>query len=150
MKKIGLIVFFLLLLIIPACAQDVIRGHVVDEATGEGIGFASVQYKGINLVTVTDPQGRFTIRLLKGKKLTLKIKGKTYKAKTNKKGKAIFKITKLNKRGKFKAVVKFAGDKCYKKVTKKVKITVKGTLYKTVSKGSKDKATVKKIQKALK
>ena len=97
-------------------------------------------------VTLKDNLGR----ALKSKKLTLKVKGKTYKAKTNKKGKAIFKITKLNKRGKFKAVVKFAGDKCYKKVTKKVKITVKGTLYKTVSKGSKDKATVKKIQKALK
>ncbi|SNU04401.1 CarboxypepD_reg-like domain-containing protein [Prevotellaceae bacterium MN60] len=80
MKKIGLIVFFLLLLIIPACAQDVIRGHVVDEATGEGIGFASVQYKGINLVTVTDPQGRFTIRLLKGKKLTISVLG--YKTRT--------------------------------------------------------------------
>ena len=63
-------------------------------------------------------------KALAKKQLTLKIKGKTYKAKTNAKGKAVFKI-KLNKKGKFKATVTFKGDKLYKKVTKKVKITIK-------------------------
>jgi hypothetical protein len=58
-------------------------------------------------------------------KVTLKIKGKTYKAKTNAKGKATFKITKLNKKGKYKATIKFAGNSNYKAATKKVKITVK-------------------------
>jgi len=58
-----IVLLFLQILLLPLQAQEVIRGHVVDEATGEGIGFASVQYKGINLVTITDPQGRFTIRL---------------------------------------------------------------------------------------
>ena len=52
-------------------------------------------------------------------KLTLKIKKKTYKAKTNKKGKATFKIKKLTKRGKYKAVIKYRGNGCYKAVSKK-------------------------------
>ena len=74
---------------------------------------------------------KYTITLKAGKKaikkvkVSLKVKGKTYKAKTNAKGKAIFKIKKLTKKGKYNAVVKFAGNKYYKKATKKVKITIK-------------------------
>ena len=87
-------------------------------------------------------------------KLTLKVKGKTYSAKTNSKGKAVFKITKLNKKGTYKAVIKFNGDKYYAKSGKNTKITVKAskskTTFKTVSQGSKDAKTVKKIQQALK
>ena len=76
MKKIRIIgLMLLLMMILPLQAQDLIRGRVVDEATGEGIGFASVQYKGHNLVAITDPQGRFTIRLLKGKRLTISVLG---------------------------------------------------------------------------
>ena len=89
-------------------------------------------------------------KAMKNKKVTLKVKGKTYTAKTNSKGKATFKLTKLTKKGKYTAVIKYAGDKHYQEVTKKVKITVKAPAWKTVSKGSKDKATIKKIQKALK
>ena len=74
------IIFLWLLLVLPTQAQDIISGHVVDEATGEGIGFASVQYKGVNLTTITDPQGRFSIRLIKGKRLTISVLG--YKTKT--------------------------------------------------------------------
>jgi hypothetical protein len=55
---------------------------------------------------------------LKGKKITFKIKGKTYKAKTNKKGIATVKIKKL-KAGKYKIVAK------YGKITSTSKITVK-------------------------
>ena len=64
-------------------------------------------------------------KAIKNAKVTIKVKGKTYKAKTNSKGKATFKIKKLTKRGKHKATVKFAGNKYYNKVTKKVRITVK-------------------------
>ena len=64
-------------------------------------------------------------KVMKKVKLTLKVKGKTYKATTNAKGKATFKITKLTKRGKFAAKITYKGDKYYNKVTKKVKITVK-------------------------
>ena len=62
---------------------------------------------------------------MKKAKVTLKVKGKTYKAKTNKKGKAIFKITKLTKKGKYTGTIKFAGNKYFKSATKNVKITVK-------------------------
>ena len=64
-------------------------------------------------------------KAVKKVQVTLKIKGKTYKAKTNAKGKATFKIKKLTKKGKHKAVIKFAGNKNYKACSKKVKITIK-------------------------
>ena len=57
-------------------------------------------------------------------KLTLKVKGKTYKAKTNNKGKATFKI-KINKKGKYKATITYKGNSKYKKVSKTLKIIIK-------------------------
>ena len=87
--------------------------------------------------------------VIKNAKVYLKVNGKTYKATTNSKGKATFKITKLNKKGSFKATVTYKGSKYYNKVTKKVSIKVIST-WKTISKGSKLKSTVKKIQRALK
>jgi predicted outer membrane repeat protein len=62
---------------------------------------------------------------IKKAKVTLKVNGKTYSAKTNSKGKATFKITKLTKKGKYKAAIKFKGNSYYKSVSKSVKITVK-------------------------
>jgi hypothetical protein len=64
-------------------------------------------------------------KAIKKAKVTLKVKGKIYNAKTNFKGKATFKITKLTKKGKFTAVVKYAGSKYYNAKTVKAKITVK-------------------------
>ena len=64
-------------------------------------------------------------KLVKKVKVTLKVKGKTYKATTNSKGKATFKIKNLKKKGKFNAVIKFAGNKNYKASSKKVKLVVK-------------------------
>ena len=90
-----------------------------------------------------------TGKAIKKAKVTLKVKGKTYKATTNSKGKAVFKIKNLKKKGKYTAVIKFKGNKYYNKATKKAKIKVIVT-FKTVSKGSKDKSTVKEIQQALK
>ena len=74
---------------------------------------------------------KYSLTLKAGKKpvkmvrVTLKIKGKLYKTKTNAKGKATFKIKNLSKKGKYWAIIKFAGNKDFKKTTKKVKITVK-------------------------
>lgn len=57
--------------------------------------------------------------------LYLKVKGKTYIAKTNSKGKAIFKIKNLKKKGNYNAAVIFKGNKNFKKVTKSVRLIVK-------------------------
>jgi hypothetical protein len=70
--------------------------------------------------TLKDNKGK----VMKNAKLTLKIGKKTYTAKTNKKGIATFKV-KLTKKGKNTATVKFAGNKYFKALSKKVKITVK-------------------------
>jgi len=64
-------------------------------------------------------------KVMKNVKLTIKVNKKTYSAKTNKKGQATFKITKLTKKGKYTAVVKFAGNKYYNAKTVKPKIIVK-------------------------
>lgn len=61
---------------------------------------------------------------LKNKRITLKLNGKTYSAMTNKKGQAIFKL-KITKKGKFKATIKFGGDKQYKSTSKTVYIKIK-------------------------
>jgi len=74
---------------------------------------------------------KYTIVLKSGKKaiknvkVTIKVGKKTYTAKTNSKGKAVFKLKKLTKKGKYTAKIKFAGNKYYKSTSKKVKITVK-------------------------
>ena len=66
-----------------------------------------------------------TGKVMKKVKVTLKVNGKTYKATTTSKGKATFKITKLTKKGKFSAKIRYSGNKYYKAVSKTVKITVK-------------------------
>ncbi len=64
-------------------------------------------------------------KVMKKTKVYLKIKGKTFKAYTNSKGVATFKITKLTKKGKYNAYIKYAGSKYYNSLTKKVRITLK-------------------------
>ena len=63
-------------------------------------------------------------KVMKNTKLTLKVNGKTYSATTNAKGQATFKITKLIKKGKFTATIKYAGSKYYNAKTVTAKITV--------------------------
>ena len=58
-------------------------------------------------------------------KVTIKVKGKTFTAKTNSAGKATFKLKKLTKKGKYSATVTFKDDSYYNKVTKKVRIVIK-------------------------
>ena len=57
--------------------------------------------------------------------VTLKVNGKIFKAKTNNKGEATFKISKLNKKGTYKATLTYKGNAQYNKTTKKVKIKIK-------------------------
>ena len=58
-----------------------------------------------------------------GKKVTMKINGKTYTAKTNANGQATFAL-KITKKGTYAATVNFAGDTTYNAASKKVKITI--------------------------
>ncbi|MDO5815732.1 MAG: hypothetical protein Q4Q18_08830 [Methanobrevibacter sp.] len=72
-------------------------------------------------ITLKDSNGN----AIKNVKVTLKIKGKTYTATTNSKGKATFKIKKLTKKGKYSSKIKFAGNGYYKASSASIKITVK-------------------------
>ena len=63
-------------------------------------------------------------KVMKNTQMTLTIKGKTYKAKTNSKGQATFAL-KLTRVGNYQAIVKFAGTKYYNAVTKKAIIVVR-------------------------
>ena len=65
-------------------------------------------------------------KLYKNQKITVKVNGKTYSAKTNSRGQATFKLTKLTKKGTYKATVKYSGNSKYNAVSKKnIKIYVK-------------------------
>ena len=57
--------------------------------------------------------------------VSLKVNKKTYTAKTNSNGSTTFKITNLNQKGTFTAVVNYAGNSYYNAKTAKTKITVK-------------------------
>ena len=65
-----------------------------------------------------------TNQVLKNAKVTLNVGGKTYSIKTNAKGQAIFSLNKLNKKGSFKAIIKFAGNGYYTAINKNVYIKV--------------------------
>ena len=71
-------------------------------------------------VTLKDASGK----LLKSKKVTFKVNGKSYTAKTNSKGIATVTI-KLTKRGTYKYTAKFAGDSMYKATSKTNKVVIK-------------------------
>ena len=71
-----------------------------------------------------------TLKNSKGKAIKkvwvyIKIAKKTFKAKTNAKGKAVFKIKKVTKKRTYKAKITFKGNAYYKKATKTVKIKIK-------------------------
>ena len=72
-------------------------------------------------VTLKNKKGK----AIKNLKVTITVKNKKYTAKTDKKGKAILKITKLTKKGTYTATVKYVGDKYYDAVSKKIKIIIK-------------------------
>jgi len=59
-----------------------------------------------------------------GKKVTMKINGKTYTAKTNAKCQATFNL-KITKKGKFTATINYEGSNTYNAASKKIKITIK-------------------------
>ena len=96
-----------------------------------GIKVSNVAFKSykktktvsVKLFTTKNPYNGKTY-LSAGKKVTLKVNGKTYTAQIDKYGNAKFNI-KLTKKGKYTAVIKFAGDKTYKAVSKSIRVTIK-------------------------
>ncbi|WP_458453251.1 hypothetical protein [Methanobrevibacter sp.] len=78
--------------------------------------------KKVKKYSITLKSGKTPIKKVQ---VTIKIGKKTFKANTNAKGKATFKIKKLTKKAKYNAVIKFKGNKTYKAASKKVKITIK-------------------------
>ena len=72
-------------------------------------------------ITLKDNKGK----AIKKAKVTIKVGKKTFKATTNAKGKAVFKLKKLTKKAKYNAKITYKGNSYFNKVTKKVKITIK-------------------------
>ncbi|WP_297981097.1 hypothetical protein [uncultured Methanobrevibacter sp.] len=62
---------------------------------------------------------------IKNVKISLTVNKKTYTAKTNSKGVVTLKLSKLTKKGKYTAIIKFSGNSYYKAVTKKATISIK-------------------------
>ena len=110
---------------ISALGKSVSKTITVTKATPKLTAKAKAFKKSVKnknyVVTLKTNQNK----VMKKAKLTLKVNGKTYSATTNAKGQATFKITKLTMKGKFTAVVKFAGNKYYNAKTVNAKITVK-------------------------
>jgi hypothetical protein len=92
------------------------------QATKATFKKATLKVKKVKSVkfTLKDSKGK----AIKGKKITIKVNGKTFSAKTNAKGVATIKV-KVTKKGKFLATAKFAGDNTYKAISKKAVFTVK-------------------------
>ena len=99
-------------------SKDMNKIKTVIKAKSKTFRFSKkVKKYGVVLKTVNK-------KVISKKKLKLKIRGKTYIAKTNSKGMAVFKI-KLSKKGKFKTKITFAGDKKYKSSKKIITIKIK-------------------------
>ena len=110
-----------------ACPLTLCKLTVTKKKTSIKADFKKIKAKSKTKIRVTLKTVKNNINgktyLYKGKKLTLKVNGKTYSAKTDKKGTATFTL-KLNKKGKYPVRINFAGDETYKSSAKSVKLTV--------------------------
>ena len=86
---------------------------------------ASVKTKKYTVSLSTIPSVHDGKVYLSPKLVTLTVNGKTYTGKTNDNGQVTFKITNLNKKGKYTADISYKGDKTYEEAVKSVKLTVK-------------------------
>ena len=65
----------LLLLCLPAGAQQYVRGHITDMETGESIPYASVVYKGHNVAVISNLEGHYSIARHAGWSITFSAVG---------------------------------------------------------------------------
>ena len=98
---------------------------VVKKATPKVIATKQVFKKSMKTKKYTVAFKTNMNKAMKHTGVYLKVKGKTYYAKTDSRGHATFKITNLNKKGIFVAIVKYAGSKYYNAVKVKSNIIVK-------------------------
>lgn len=109
-----------------AAPQKIIKLTIVKSTpsiTASSKTFNVKTYYKYFYVTLKNQKGS----VMKSTKVTLKVNGVTYSAKTNSYGVAKFSLTKLKSKGKFSAVITYGGSTYYNKVTKSVYIYVKGS-----------------------
>lgn len=83
MKKLIRLLFFFVLFraaVIPAAAQDIIHGYVVDQQTGDSIPYVNAVYKGMKESAAGTEAGQFRITRHNGMTLTVSAVG--YKPRT--------------------------------------------------------------------
>ena len=96
---------------------------VVKKQTGS-LTVPAKTYKASATKTLTATFKSAKGNLVKGKKVTFTVNGKTYTATTNDKGVATVKVS-LNTKGTYSFTAKFAGDNTYAAITKTAKLTIK-------------------------
>ena len=109
-----------------AAPQKIVKITVVKATpsiTASSKTFNVKTYTKYFYITLKDKKGS----VMKSKKVTLKVNGRYYYGTTNSNGVATFKITKLTSKGKFTAVITYAGSSYYNKVSKSVYIYSKGS-----------------------
>ena len=103
----------------------VTKKHTEITASAKTTFKKSAKTKSFTAVLKTSPNPYDGKTYLKsGKKITLKVNGKTYTAKINSKGVAKFNV-KLTKKGTYTAKIVYAGDRTYEACSKSVKIIIK-------------------------
>ena len=121
-------------------SKNIVEGKIIYPNTNTNTNTISPKNSNSKLVTkitaknksfkIKTKTKKYSITLQTGKKavkkvkVTLKVGKKTYKASTNSKGKATFKI-KLTKKGTYNTKIIFKGNKNYKSATKSIKIKIK-------------------------
>ena len=106
-------------------AKEVTAKIVVKKATPKITAKAKTFKKSVKTKKYSITLKNNKNKVMKKTKVKLTVNKKTYYATTNSKGVATFKITKLTKKGKYTATVKYGGNKYYNSKTAKPKITIK-------------------------
>ncbi|MCR4915129.1 MAG: carboxypeptidase-like regulatory domain-containing protein, partial [Prevotella sp.] len=70
-RKLFMLMGLLLLSVSGALAQTAVTGTVVSEEDGQPVIGATVKVSGTNVAAVTDANGRFSISVPDGKRLTV-------------------------------------------------------------------------------